>query len=54
MSDLPLHLQLELRDALEQAKGRKGLQGFDEALADGDRLSEEMLSLLSRDRRPTG
>jgi hypothetical protein len=49
MSDLPLHLQVELRDAIEQAKRGEGLQDFDEAIAEGDRLSDEMLSILARD-----
>ena len=53
MSDLPLHLQVELRDAVEQAKRGEGLEDFDQAIDEGDRLSDEMLSLLSRDpRRP--
>lgn len=51
MSDLPLHLQVELRDAIEQAKRGEGLQDFDDAIAEGDRLSDEMLSILSRDPR---
>lgn len=53
MSDLPLHLQVELRDRIEQAKRGEGLQDFDEAITDADRMSDEMLSILSRDpRRP--
>lgn len=53
MSDLPLDLQVELRDRIEQADRGEDLQDFDEAIADGERMSDEMLAVLSRDpRRP--
>ena len=53
MSDLPLHLQVELRDRIEQAKRSEGLHDFDEAIADADRMSDEMLSIVaSNPHRP--
>ena len=48
LSELPVHLQVELRDRVEQAKSGQGAHDFDEALADAERISDEMLSILSR------
>ncbi len=52
MSELPLDLQIELLDAIEQADRGEDLMDFDEALADAERLSDEMLAVLERDSRP--
>lgn len=52
MSDLPLDLQVALRDAIEQAERGEDLQDFDEAMADAERMSDEMLTVLARDSRP--
>jgi hypothetical protein len=51
MSDLALDLQVELRDRIEQAERGEDLQDFDEAIADAERMSDEMLAILSRDPR---
>jgi hypothetical protein len=53
MSELPLQLQVELRDAMERIieRGEPG-RDFDEAITEGDRLAEEMLSIPSRNPRP--
>ena len=48
-SDLPLDLQIELRDAIEQADRGEDLHDFDDAMKDAERMSDEMLAVLSRD-----
>ena len=48
-SDLPLQLQVELHDRIEQAKRGEGLEDFDDAIVDADRRSDQMLSIVSRD-----
>lgn len=52
MSELPLDLQIELRDGIEQAERGEGLMDFDDAMAEAERLSDEMLAVLDRDTRP--
>lgn len=52
MSELPLDLQIELREGLGEAKRGEGLMDFDEAMAEAERLSDEMLAVLDRDSRP--
>ena len=55
MSDLPLDLQVELRDRIAQAERGEDLHDFDEAMAEAERISDEMLAVLNRDpRRPAG
>ena len=48
IDDLPVQLQVELRDRVEQAKRGEGLEDFDEALADAERMTEEMLAVTTR------
>ncbi len=55
MDELPTHLQVELRDRIEQAKRGEDLQDFDEAMADADRMTDEILAIVAPDtRRPAG
>jgi hypothetical protein len=51
VSDLPLDLQVELRDAIDQADRGEDLQDFDKAMDDAERISDEMLAVLARDNR---
>ena len=46
ISDLPLHVQVELRAALDEARRGEGLQDFDEAIAEADQLVDEMFARL--------
>ena len=50
MSDLPPDLQAELRDRIEQARRGEDLQDFDEAMAEAERMSDEILKLIARRR----
>ena len=43
MSDLPLHQQVELREALDEARRGVGLVDFDEAMADAEKAVEALL-----------
>ena len=51
IEELPAHLQVELRVRLAQAKRGEGLEDFDEALADADRMTDEMLAVATRNPR---
>ena len=48
IEDLPTHLQVELRDRIEQAKQGKGLKDFNEALADADRMTRRNVGYQPR------
>ena len=50
MSDLPAHLQAELRDRIEQAKRGEDLHDFDEAMAEAERMTTEILKVINRRR----
>lgn len=52
LDELPVHLQVELRDRSEQAERGEDLEDFDEAMADADRMTEEMLAIVREPRRP--
>ena len=47
MEDLPAKLRLELEQRLVRAERGEGLQDFDEALADADRMTEEILEIVA-------
>jgi hypothetical protein len=51
MSELPLQLQVELRDAVEHVKAGEPLLEMNEALDKGDKLADEILAFASREPR---
>ena len=51
--DLPVSFQVELLDRLRQAKRGEDLQDFDEALAEAEKMTDQMLAASTHgSRRP--
>lgn len=48
MSELPAELQDELRDRLEEAKRSDGSIPFEQALAEAERMADEIVVILNR------
>jgi hypothetical protein len=48
IKDLPPHLRVELRDRLAQAKRGEDLKDFDEAMAEAERMTDELLAVVAR------
>jgi hypothetical protein len=53
MSDLPPEQQVELRDRLEESKRGDSLIPFDEAMDEAERMADEIVAVLDRERQPT-
>jgi hypothetical protein len=55
LGELPAELQDELRDRVEEAKRGRSVP-FDEAVAEAERMADEIVSILNRAgaRRPAG
>lgn len=48
MSELPAELRDELRGRLEEAKRGEGSIPFDEAVAEAERMADEIVAILNR------